>query len=46
MAYLKGACPGRAYRVRGRELAHTLGISVAELQKQVTEEAGEYTLSE
>ena len=35
LAYLKGACPGRAYRVSGRELAHTLGISVAELQKQV-----------
>ena len=35
LAYLKGACPGRAYRVSGRELANTLGISVAELQKQV-----------
>ena len=33
--YLKGACPGRKYRVSGADLERALGISGADLRKLV-----------
>ena len=33
--YLKGACPGRKYRVSGADLERALGISGTDLRKQV-----------
>lgn len=35
LAYLKGACPGRQYRVSGAELERVLGISGTDLRKLV-----------
>lgn len=35
LAYLKGACVGRAYRVSGAELGQTLDISGTDLRKLV-----------
>ena len=35
LAYLKGACPGRACRVGGAELERTMGVSGTELRKIV-----------
>lgn len=35
LAYLKGACTGRAYRVSGAELGRTLDISGTDLRKLV-----------
>lgn len=35
LAYLKGACPGRAYRAGGAELERTLGVSGTDLRKIV-----------
>ena len=35
MAYLKGACPGRRYRVGGTELQRALGLSGTDLRKLV-----------
>lgn len=35
LAYLKGACPGRAYRVSGRELERTLHLSGTDLRKLI-----------
>ena len=36
LAYLKGACPGRAYRVSGAELERALHLSGADLRKHVS----------
>ncbi len=35
LAYLKGACPGRAYRVNGAELERALNLSGTDLRKLV-----------
>lgn len=35
LAYLKGACPGRAYRVSGAELERALHLSGTDLRKLV-----------
>jgi len=35
LSYLKGACPGRKYRVGGAELERVLDISGTDLRKQV-----------
>ncbi len=35
LAYLKGACPGRAYRVSGAELERALNLSGTDLRKLV-----------
>lgn len=35
LSYLKGACPGRQYRVSGAELERALGLSGTDLRKQV-----------
>ena len=35
--YLKGACPGRKYRVSGADLERALGISGADLRKLVNQ---------
>ena len=35
LAYLKGACPGRKYRVGGAELERALGLSGTDLRKLV-----------
>lgn len=35
LSYLKGACPGRKYRVSGAELERALGLSGTDLRKLV-----------
>lgn len=35
LSYLKGACPGRKYRVSGSELERALGLSGSELRRLV-----------
>lgn len=35
LAYLKGACSGKKYVVRGAELEQVLGVSSTDLRKQV-----------
>lgn len=35
LAYLKGVCPGRAYRVNGKELERALHLSGTDLRKHV-----------
>lgn len=35
LAYLKGACPGRSYRVSGTELGLAMGLSETDLRKTV-----------
>lgn len=35
LSYLKGACPGRKYRVGGAELERVLGLSGTDLRKLV-----------
>ena len=35
LTYLKGACPGRAYRASSMELEQTLGVSGTDLRKIV-----------
>lgn len=35
LAYLRGACPGRKYRVSGAELEHVLHLSGTDLRKLV-----------
>ena len=35
LAYLKGACPGRSYRVSSMELEQAMGISGTDLRKFV-----------
>jgi len=36
LSYLKGACPGRRYRVSGSELERALGLSGTDLRKLVS----------
>ncbi len=37
LSYLKGACPGRKYRVSGAELERALGLSGTDLRKLVNQ---------